>query len=80
MCIKELVFKYFKDNPNAVEAREDVEHYSFLGVKKSTYHNCKMEYREILQARESSMLKLRNPEKYFRGKPRKKFIFDDSKL
>ena len=77
---KELTFKYFKDNPESVADKEDVKHYKALGIKKSTYNNYKMEYRSILQAREASMLELRDPAKYFKGRPRNKFVFDDKKL
>jgi hypothetical protein len=47
MKTKELTFKYFEDNPKAVEDSEDAKHYRPLGIKRSTYNKYKFEYREI---------------------------------
>lgn len=77
---KELTFQYFKNNPKAVEDKEDAKHYKALGIKQSTYNSYKLEYQSFLQAKEASILRLRDPEKYFIGRLREKFIFDDSKL
>lgn len=80
MTKKELTFKYFRDNPNAVWGRDNSKHYKKLGITKSTYITYRREYVNILQLKESSILKLRDPEKYFKGRPREKFRFDDRNL
>ncbi|OCA99405.1 hypothetical protein [Clostridium beijerinckii] len=77
---KELTFQYFRDNPDVVWQRESIQHYKKLGIRKSTYITYKREYIAILRVKESSMLKVRNAELYFKGRPRQKFIFNDSRL
>jgi len=77
---KELTFKYFKDNPDVVWQKESIQHYKKLGVKKSVYLTYKREYRARLQLKESNMLRLKNPEIYYKGRPREKFVFNDNRL
>lgn len=80
MTKKELTFNYFKENPRVLDERENAQHYRYLGIKSSTYLEYKKEYKAILQAKEASLLKLRDPKKYFKGRLRQKFIFNDNKL
>lgn len=80
MTKKELTFKYFRDNPDAVWGKVNAKDYKELGIAKSTYITYRREYVDFLQVKESSILTLRDPEKYFKGRPREKFRFDDRKL
>ncbi len=80
MTKKKEIFKYFKDNPNVVWDNDNIKYSKLLGVKKNTYLGYKLEYRAMLQIKEVNMLKVKDPEMYFKGRSRQKFIFDDTEL
>jgi hypothetical protein len=88
--IKELTFKFFEENPHVVDSLERKKYAEELGISVGTYSAYKGQYREKLdqEKHELKMKRLKdNPpvepkygEKYYKGRLREFFKFDDSRL
>lgn len=75
---KEIVFKFFKENPYALEDISNSEYVNKLGISKLTYTKYKSEYIVLhpIQINKG----IQEWDKYYKGRLRRKFNFDDSKL
>lgn len=76
--IKEIVFKFLEENPDAVYDIFNKEYVNKLGISNQAYATYKSEYK-ILNSIEVKK-DIKEWDKYYKGRLRKKFAFDDSKL
>lgn len=76
---KAIVFDFFKNNPFALDELDNKTYAKQLGVPAATYSVYKREYKAKREKEE-----IKEPpkygEKYYKGRLRQRFTFDDSKL
>ncbi|OOM73960.1 hypothetical protein CLPUN_41980 [Clostridium puniceum] len=80
MIKKELVFKFFEENPQVLNDINENENYKLLGIKQSTYQKHLIEYKSILEANRNMKFNEVNIDRRLKNRSREKFLFDDSKL
>lgn len=80
MTKKELLFKFFKENPQVLNEIDENENYKLLGVKQSTYKRNLIEYKSIHEANREIRINEVNSNRHSKNRAREKFLFDDSKL
>ena len=74
---KEIIFKFFEKNPEALDDESNKKYIKELGITRSTYANYKSQYKmlNIIEAKN-----IQEWNKYHKGMLRMKFKIDDSKL
>lgn len=84
---KEIAFKFFKENPCVVQETESKKYAEQLGMPISTYTTYKSQYRVKEDCQKLNVLATdikiqehKYGEKYYKGRLRQKFTFDDSRL
>lgn len=74
---KEKTFEFFKENPSILYDCENEKYAKLLGIATVTYTNYKSEYIALYPIQTDIR---KDVDKYYKGKVRRKFTFDDSKL
>ena len=77
---RELILNFFEQNQEAVYDSDNVKYANQLGVKATTYANYKMQYQDMHPIEIENKTEVKVQEKYYKGKLRKNFSFDDSRL
>lgn len=75
---KERTYEFFRKNPKAIN-EPNKENAKILGIADATYSNYKYQYKN-LYSKDNIQLATKEYEKYYKGRLREKFKFDDSKL
>ena len=79
---KQLVFNFFKDNPQALE-NDNKKYIKQLGIAATTFATYKSLYKMELQKQKLISEPMKPTEidtKYYKNRMRRKFKFDDSRL
>lgn len=84
---KEIAFKFFKENPKVIWESDCKKYAQQLGMPVSTYTTYKSQYRVKEDCQKLNMLATdvkiqehKYGDKYYKGRLRKFFKFDDSRL
>jgi hypothetical protein len=86
ISLKKIAFDFFKENPSVLEETDNKKYYKKLGMSIASYATYKSQYKSenqklIKSTREKEIKEQpKYGEKYYKGKLREKFTFDDSKL
>ena len=90
--LKKIAFKFFDKNPSALDDMDNKKYCKKLGISISTYANYKSQYKaekqkenqKLIKAKREKAQETKEPpkygEKYYKGRLRETFTFDDSKL
>ncbi len=79
---KEIVFKFFDNNPDAVKDINNKKYAEKLGVADATYTDYKSKYKVLypIDVKKEIPQDIKEWDKYHKGRLRQKFEIDDSKL
>lgn len=79
---KEIVFKFFDNNPDALNDIDNKKYAEKLGVAEATYTEYKSKYKVLypIEVKKELSECIKELDKYYKGRLRQKFEIDDSKL
>ena len=81
---KEILFKFFEQNPDVLEDIDNKKYAEKLGVANTTYSEYKSKYKMLnpiaIEIKKEVLQDTKEWDKYHKGRLRQKFLFEDNKL